>query len=131
MVSLSCSGRRNLLSSFSRPEWRVLLSTISRGVSSRVVSQSVGMHVTGASKQVLTDSEAKGPSPSPVNSSAATSGCSFPFFFFGALLCLAGFAVYLSGILFSVVRLALSLGDLFRVWNERIIWYSGVPCTLG
>jgi hypothetical protein len=87
--------------------------------------------VTGASKQVLTDSEAKGPTPSPANDRVASDPFNVPLFFFGVLLCLFGFAVYLSGILFSLVRLTLSLGDSFRVWNERIIWYSGVPCALG
>lgn len=55
----------------------------------------------------------------------------FPLFFYGALLSLLGFAIYWSGILFSVVRLALHLGEPFRSWNEAIIWYSGLPCTLG
>ena len=42
-----------------------------------------------------------------------------------------GVTVYFCGILFSVVRLAVHLGEPFRTWNEAIIWYSGLPCTLG
>src|SRR5262245_57223003 len=90
-----------------------------------------GIYMTLASKQVFTGPEAKDPLPSSMNSGAEAYRLNLPLFFLGALLCLAGFAIYLSGILFSVVRLTLSLGDPFRVWNERIIWYSGVPCTLG
>src|SRR5215831_13009352 len=54
-----------------------------------------------------------------------------PLFFFGILLGLLGFAIYLSGILFSVARLVLHLGEPFRSWNEAMVWYSGLPCTLG
>jgi len=55
----------------------------------------------------------------------------FPLFFFGTLAVVFGLAAYLAGILFSVVRLLLQLGEPFRTWNEWIVWYSGVPCTLG
>ena len=54
-----------------------------------------------------------------------------PFFFIGALLCIAGFGIYFAGILFSVVRLLLALKEPFRAWNEAIIWYSGLPVTFG
>ena len=54
-----------------------------------------------------------------------------PLMFFGALLTMAGFALYLAGIVFSVVRLLLNLGEPFRMWNEQIVWYSGLPTTLG
>jgi glycosyltransferase involved in cell wall biosynthesis len=40
-------------------------------------------------------------------------------------------AVYFCGVLFSVARLALHLGEPFRTWNQGIVWYSGIPCTLG
>jgi hypothetical protein len=39
--------------------------------------------------------------------------------------------IYFVGILFSIVRLLLHLGEPFRTWNAAIVWYSGVPCTLG
>jgi Glycosyl transferase family 2 len=49
----------------------------------------------------------------------------------GALCFLLGFAIYLAGILFSIVRIVLALKEPFRTWNQAIIWYSGVPITLG
>jgi cellulose synthase/poly-beta-1,6-N-acetylglucosamine synthase-like glycosyltransferase len=52
-------------------------------------------------------------------------------FFFGALLTLAGLCVYFFGIVFSVFRLVLGLPEPFRAWNTAILWYSGVPSTLG
>jgi len=54
-----------------------------------------------------------------------------PLFLFGALLGLLGLAIYFAGIMFSVVRLLLHLGEPFRSWNAAIIWWSGLPCTLG
>ena len=54
-----------------------------------------------------------------------------PLFFIGVLLAFCGLAVYFSGIVFSVFRLALHLGGRFRMWNEAIIWYSGIPSTAG
>ena len=42
-----------------------------------------------------------------------------------------GLTGYFFGILFSVARLALHLGEPFRTLNEAIVWYSGLPCTLG
>ena len=44
---------------------------------------------------------------------------------------MAGFALYFAGILFSVFRIVLALKEPFRTWNEAVIWYSGVPVTLG
>ena len=54
-----------------------------------------------------------------------------PLFFFGSLLGFAGLALYFCGLVFSVVRLVLHLGEPFRGWNEAIVWYSGVPATAG
>ena len=54
-----------------------------------------------------------------------------PLFFLGALVGLIGLSIYFAGILFAIVRLALPLGHTARAWNEAIVWYSGVPCTLG
>ena len=54
-----------------------------------------------------------------------------PLAFFGVLLLCAGLSVYLFGILFSLARLGLRLGDDWRIFNQNIIWYSGVPSTLG
>ncbi len=54
-----------------------------------------------------------------------------PLFFFGALLALLGLGIYFFGIIFSVFRLVFQLSEPFRRWNEAIIWYSGIPFTLG
>jgi len=44
---------------------------------------------------------------------------------------MAGFGLYFAGILFSVLRIVLALREPFRAWNEAVVWYSGVPVTLG
>jgi hypothetical protein len=54
-----------------------------------------------------------------------------PLFFYGVLLTLCGLSVYFFGILFSIVRLVLHLPEPFRTWNTAILWYSGIPSTLG
>ena len=54
-----------------------------------------------------------------------------PLFLFGVLFIVLGLAVYFSGIVLSIFRLALNLPEPFRRWNEAIIWYSGVPSTVG
>jgi hypothetical protein len=54
-----------------------------------------------------------------------------PLLLFGFLLVILGTTVYFCGIVLSVVRLALHLGEPFKTWNQAIIWYSGVPTTLG
>jgi len=42
-----------------------------------------------------------------------------------------GVGLYFFGILFSVFRLILGLAEPFRSWNMAILWYSGVPSTMG
>ena len=54
-----------------------------------------------------------------------------PLSLFGALFLVLGLAVYFSGIVLSIFRLVLNLAEPFRTWNEEIIWYSGVPSTVG
>ena len=54
-----------------------------------------------------------------------------PYFFFGALLMACGLSFYVAGIAFSIVRLALHLGEPARRVNEAILWYSGAPTTVG
>jgi glycosyltransferase involved in cell wall biosynthesis len=54
-----------------------------------------------------------------------------PLLLFGAFSAVLGIAVYFLGILFSVVRLLLHLGEPFRTWNQALVWYSGLPFTLG
>ncbi len=54
-----------------------------------------------------------------------------PFLLWGGLLVIIGFATYLFGILFSVVRIVFQLGPTAHEWNQQVIWYSGIPTTLG
>jgi Glycosyl transferase family 2 len=54
-----------------------------------------------------------------------------PLFFFGTLLAISGLALYFLGIVFSVFRLILNLDEPFRTWNTAMVWYSGIPSTLG
>lgn len=56
---------------------------------------------------------------------------SAPFLLWGGLFVLLGFALYLLGILLSLLRLVLRLGPTVYEWNQEIIWYSGVPTTVG
>jgi hypothetical protein len=81
-----------------------------------------------------TPSSSPAPVPNLHSPQAAVNAASpyqVPLFFFGALFGVLGFAIYFIGIVFSVVRLALHLSEPFRSWNESIIWYSGLPSTLG
>ena len=39
--------------------------------------------------------------------------------------------MYFAGILFAVLRLMFVLKEPFRAWNEAVVWYSGVPVTIG
>src|SRR5579864_3094000 len=58
-----------------------------------------------------------------------------PLLLYGVLLILLGLSIYFCGIVFSIFRLALNFREplvgTFRTWNEAVIWYSGVPSTLG
>jgi glycosyltransferase involved in cell wall biosynthesis len=49
----------------------------------------------------------------------------------GSLMIVLGLGVYFFGIVFSMFRLLLQLGEPFRSWNTAILWYSGIPTTLG
>ena len=54
-----------------------------------------------------------------------------PFLLWGGLILIVGLAVYLLGILLSIVRLLVPLGPTGLEWIQAIIWYSGVPTSLG
>jgi hypothetical protein len=54
-----------------------------------------------------------------------------PFLLWGILLAIVGFALYLVGNLMSILRLLLQLGPTYHKWNQDVIWYSGIPTTLG
>ncbi len=79
-----------------------------------------------AGQKTSTPSERAEPSPAALRRRELV-----PLFFFGTLLGLLGVATYFFGIVFSIFRLLLNLGEPFRAWNEAIIWYSGVPLTVG
>ena len=54
-----------------------------------------------------------------------------PFLLWGVVLVILGFALYLLGNLMSILRLLLQLGPTYTQWNQDVIWYSGIPTTLG
>jgi hypothetical protein len=54
-----------------------------------------------------------------------------PFLFWGFVLILTGFAIYLFGNLLSIMRLLFSIGPTARYWNQEIVWYSGIPTSIG
>lgn len=54
-----------------------------------------------------------------------------PFLLWGGLMLILGFATYLFGTLLSIIRLVLQLGPGALELNQQIIWYSGIPTTLG
>ena len=54
-----------------------------------------------------------------------------PLLLFGILFVFSGLTTYVAGIAFSAVRLVLHLGEPFRAWNQAVVWYSGLPFTLG
>src|SRR5438270_3796290 len=69
------------------------------------------------------------PEPPPENITIVCTN--IPLFFYGTLLIVFGLTIYFSGIVLSIFRLTLHLGEPVRTWNNWIIWYSGVPSTLG
>lgn len=54
-----------------------------------------------------------------------------PFFLFGALFMILGLVMYVLGEVVSIIRLTLHLGEPFRSWNQAVVWYSGMPFTMG
>jgi hypothetical protein len=54
-----------------------------------------------------------------------------PLLLWGGLILLLGLGVYLLGILLSLARILLQLGPAAYDWNQDLIWYSGLPTTLG
>jgi Glycosyl transferase family 2 len=54
-----------------------------------------------------------------------------PLFFLGSLMVGLGLGIYFFGIAFSMFRLLFQLQEPFYTWNTRIMWYSGIPTTLG
>src|SRR5438552_555370 len=62
---------------------------------------------------------------------AATRPSWIALFFFGGLLGILGLTIYYVGILLSIVRLVFHLGEPLRAWTAAILWWSGLPSTLG
>jgi hypothetical protein len=62
---------------------------------------------------------------------AVRHGTVLSLFFFGALLIMFGLTIYFAAVIFSVFRLVLNLGEPYRSWNAAIVWYSGLPSTIG
>jgi hypothetical protein len=54
-----------------------------------------------------------------------------PLFYWGAWFTLVGVAIYFTGIGFAAVRLVLRLSEPARSWNEKVVWYSGMPSLVG
>lgn len=58
-------------------------------------------------------------------------GRTLPLFYFGTLLLSVAMIVYVGALCFSILRLVLRLGEPWLYWNNRMIWYSGLPATVG
>ncbi|MFI4948552.1 MAG: glycosyltransferase [Alphaproteobacteria bacterium] len=54
-----------------------------------------------------------------------------PLLMYGMLLACLGIAMYLFGVLLAIPRDLLGGGERFLAFNEWIVWYSGMPLTLG
>jgi hypothetical protein len=55
----------------------------------------------------------------------------FPFLLYGVLVFAAGITVYLSGVLLAVPRRVFGLDQSLLSFNEKVVWYSGVPALIG
>jgi hypothetical protein len=54
-----------------------------------------------------------------------------PFLLYGVLLFCFGISMYLAGVAMTFPRIVLGLNETFYAANQWIVWYSGVPITLG
>jgi hypothetical protein len=63
--------------------------------------------------------------------SAQATWAGIPFFLFGGLSILFGLGMYFVGMMLGIVRLVLVLGEPYRRYEQAIVWYSGIPFTLG
>ena len=62
---------------------------------------------------------------------AGSASKDIPLFLFGALFIILAMVMYFFGEFVSIIRLTLGLGESVRSWNQAIVWYSGMPFTLG
>lgn len=51
--------------------------------------------------------------------------------YWGAIVALSGFAMYLVGVSFALVRLVIDPGSRWLDLNQAVVWYSGVPTAIG
>lgn len=54
-----------------------------------------------------------------------------PLLFYGVLFFCFGIAMYLLGVIMVLPRYLFGLNKVLQPINERIIWYSGIPVTVG
>ncbi len=54
-----------------------------------------------------------------------------PLFYWGIICLCAGFAGFMTGNVLSIFRLLLRLPEQYRTWNQLVVWYSGMPTSLG
>jgi hypothetical protein len=66
----------------------------------------------------------------PVTPAALQAVKRIPFLFYGVILLLVGFSMYISGVLIGLPRLVLNLPSLFAI-NHWLIWYGGIPTLAG
>jgi Glycosyl transferase family 2 len=54
-----------------------------------------------------------------------------PLAYWGGISCVIGLSAYMATVVLSILRLLLWLEEPFRLWIATVIWYSGVPTTIG
>jgi hypothetical protein len=69
--------------------------------------------------------------PAPTNPTPQTRFSLFPFMMHGVLICCLGFSMYFLGFLMFFPRYLLGLNAELLPLTEWLVWYSGVPVTLG
>src|SRR4051812_47531714 len=55
----------------------------------------------------------------------------FPLLLYGLLSLMTGVSVYLFGVMLAIPRYLLGLDALLLTFNEKLVWYSGVPAFFG
>jgi hypothetical protein len=54
-----------------------------------------------------------------------------PLAMYGILIAVLGFAFFIGGVFLSVPRLLFGLDDVLLLFNEAVVWYSGLPVLIG
>ncbi|MCZ6711003.1 MAG: hypothetical protein O7B25_11625, partial [Gammaproteobacteria bacterium] len=76
-------------------------------------------------------SMARSAAPPTRAASARQAFLTMPFLLYGIYLFCIGIVMYLIGVLAVVPRYLLGLYDILTPMSEWLVWYSGVPITLG